>query len=566
MDLDRIQSVPTSSRTRSRGRLATTDSTEATPSARAGRGLAVLERVAVTLVLAGAAALLLSRLDEPFDESGATQRLFGALRPWSDLLGQPDFRHPALFFVFLRASLRLEESLGYEAIEAFARLPAALAAWVAAFLTWRAVRRALGPLRSLAVLTVLVACPPFLLHARDVGNLTLFMALVVGTSAWMASLIARASRPALAGFAVLEALMFFANHLAVLVWAVHAATVAVHARGRTRRWLLGALAASAVLAFRPLSDLAAALPVDMGLRQAARAHPDLVWGEVGVTDYLGQALAEFITLDGWGVAVALVVGLGALRLARRAFRSAFAFLHLALVLGIPAGLAVASFLLRLQPSYLGFLAPSFAVLVVCGATGFPSGGPPSIRPWWRSAVGPMLAVTVVAILGRDAGARAFGATSPDGYRVLGRFLKSRPGGRVVATDHHGPATLIIYYGFEDPAPMVLGCRHGIGQDLGADEVPLRCVGTGGTYLALSDYTRPGPETERLAIRRFRRLAAGELWYVEDVRLPGPPGLASEVRSRCSIAMERPPVRLFRCEDDARAPTEPGRAGASPGER
>lgn len=409
--------------------MATTHSTEATAGARAGQGLAVLERVAVTLVLAGAAALLLSRLDEPFDESGATQRLFGALRPWSDLLGQPDFRHPALFFVFLRASLRLEEWLGYEAVEAFARLPAALAAWVAAFLAWRAVRRTLGPLRSLAVLVVLVACPPFLLHARDVGNLTLFMALVVGTSAWMASLIARASRPALAGFAVLETLMFFTNHLAILVWAVHAATVAVHARGRTRRWLLAALAASAILAFKPLSDLGAAIPVDMGLRQAARAHPDLLCGEVGVTDYLGQALAEFITLDGWGVAVALLVGLGALRLARRVFQSAFAFLHLALVLGIPAGLAVASSLLRLQPSYLGFLAPSFAVLVACGATGFPSGGPPSVRPWWRFAVGPMLAVAAVAVMGRDAGVRAFGTASQDGYRVLGRFLKALPGGR-----------------------------------------------------------------------------------------------------------------------------------------
>jgi len=220
------------------------------------------------------------------------------------------------------------------------------------------------------------------------------------------------------------------------------------------------------------------------------------------------------------------------------------------MLFIPIGLAVASSLLRLQPSYLGFLAPSFAVLVVGAATGFPSRERGAAGPRWRSAAGLVVAITAIAFLAQDGVSRALGTTTLDGYRVLGSFLKSLPAGRVVATDHHGPATLILYYGFEDPAPMVLGCRHGIGRDLTADEVPLWCSGPGGTYLALSDYTRPGPDMEMAAIERFRRFAAGGLWFVEDVRLPIPARLAAEVRGRCSIAMERPPVRLYRCNGGA----------------
>lgn len=501
-----------------------------------------VETVGALLVLSALAVFIASNLDEPFDESGSTQRLFGALRPWSAILGEPDFRHPPLFFAFLKVSLRFEAWLGFETMEVFARLPAALGAWTAALLAWWMVRRFLGPLRAMAFLVILSASPPLLLYARDVGNLTLFMALVVATSALLCDL--GTSRARLACLGALEVLMFYANHLAILVWAVQVATVAVHVKGRARKRLLATLFVSLALSFKPLLDLAGAVPVDMMLRDAARAHPELAWGEIGVFYFLRQALAEFVTLDAGGTVLVLLAGLGAVLLARRAPQSPFAFLHIVLVLVIPFGLAVATSFLRLQPSYLGFLAPSFTLLIVCGATGFSFGWRLPLR--WSSAVGSLLTAVAIALVVRDAGSRVFSTSSMDGYRVVGLFLKSLPGEKVVASHHHGLATLIMYYGFEDPAPMVLGCSHRIGQVLDAEEVPLQCRGRGGTYVALSDYTRPGPETDALAMARFERLAFLGLWYVEDERYPSPPGLASLVSNRCALETTRLPVRLFRC--------------------
>ncbi len=522
------------------------------PSSARERSRTVLERLVVALALAGTTALLFARLDEPFDESGSTQRLFAASRPWRDLLRQPDFRHPVFFFVCLRASLGLETWLGFEATEAFARLPAALAAWVAALLTWWTVRGTLGKVRALVVLVLLALCPPFLLHAREVGNLTLFMAVVVATSGMLCLLIKRFSWARVAVFMALETLMFHTNYLSALVWSVHVATVAVHARGRERRLALASLAASLALSFKPLMDLATTIPVDMGLRTAARAYPDLVWGQVGMFEWLREAAAWFVTLDGWGVSLVLVAGLGVLRLARQAPRSPFAFLYVVLVLAVPVLLAMASSLLRLQPSYLGFLSPAFAVLVAGGAMGWPHSG----RMGAKAMLGALVAMAAIVILARDSRARVFGTAPMDGYRILGQFLKTQPGKRVVATDHHGPATLVMYYAFEEPARMVFQCRHGIGKDIADDELPLECDGPGGTYVALSDYTRPGPKTESLALRRFRKVAPE--WYVEDTRLRESQALAAEVRGRCSIVLDRPPVRLFWC-GDAAAPRSSGGA-------
>ncbi|MBW2458044.1 MAG: glycosyltransferase family 39 protein [Deltaproteobacteria bacterium] len=501
----------------------------------------------LAVVVAGAAALRLSHLDIPFSIDAMTQRVFFGSLDAGDILAHryQDQRHPQLFYLILHAF----QWLGHG--EAITRLPAVLFSLAAAVVLFLLARRELGAGPALVATALLGLNVAFLSHSREVGDLTLFTALTLLSTILVVRALDRPSRGVLGALVIVEAALFYAYYLAILVVLTHGVALFIFGRKRHGKAVALALGGAVVLALPSLCRLYGLVFADRSMRSVAAAFPGHMWGERTTTELLGQ-LGGLLAPSMEALVVMLVAAVvGALRLGGgRPWRN---------VVGLVAGLTVvisvtvvgaAVVLVRLKPYYLLFTLPFLLLLITAGCVGPLRQGPdePSRSAWTlvRDGLGVAVLTYLVGAYAVDLNQRIGAIYEPPDrprFNDLGATIKAGGSPSVVIGDPNYLHTILLYYGFDDPLTMYRSCHiddagGGTQCHRGADQL---------ITLTLLPKMREGWEQESLA-----RLAAARhgrpSWVVYTSRFSNPPLLA-QLEQDCEPTGtfgDGGALRLFRC--------------------
>ena len=396
-------------------------------------------------------------LDAPFDVDAMTQRIFYSSLDLGDVLlhRYPDQRHPPLFYAIVHCFLWLGHG------EAIARAPALLFSLASAVALFLLARRALGSYRALWATLLLALNMAFVVHGRDVSNVTLFTCLALTSSYLLLRVLDDPTPRRALAFGLCEAAMLYAYYLAPLIVMAHALALVLARRPTKRAWL--SIAGAAVVATPVLYKLFWLVSDDSGMRDLAGKYPGHHWGDISSGALLSE-LSSIVapgSIDAGsidpgsitgGAAVLLVMLLAAVAGLFRIEDRALAWLTaLIIAIAVPA-IAVAVVLVRIKPYYLLFTLPFLLLLVVAGMLGSKKRPPANER---LSSIG-------VGVLGFIVAAYGLAIERPPpphrDFRALGDAIKSHEGTRVVVADPNPLHTMLLYYAFDDPLPMYRSCR------------------------------------------------------------------------------------------------------------
>jgi hypothetical protein len=497
------------------------------------------------LILAAMTLPRLVHLDLPFSADAMTQRLFFGSLDVGDIFAHryADQRHPQLFYLILHIFLRFGHS------ETVARLPALIFSLAAAGMLFALARARLGVPAALLATTLLGLSLPFLMHSREVGDITLFTFLALASSHLILRAIARPTPTLLALLLVAEVAMFYTYYLAPLVAAAHLFTVIVHARAGSRRRVLGALSASWLFALPNLGELWQLVREDQGARNVAHAFPRHMWGERTAVELLGEA-GKILAPS--AATLLLLVGLawvGALRRSPRFWRDPLATLCVPLLLLSFSVLGAAVALVRLKPYYLLFTLPFLLLLAAAGAVGRSRKG--SFGPLLAGAgmTASLLLFAAHVQMQRLYLEEVLWPGSQPRNDELGAFIRQQarhdpPGPRTVIADGNNLHTILIYYAFEDPLTMYRGCRLDPEEAFGT-----RCRRGDEELVTLTVIPRLTEGWEERALDRLLEVQRGrDSWVVYTERFPNEP-LFRDLVKRCEVAGhfdQRHGLELFRC--------------------
>ena len=460
-------------------------------------------------------------LDLPFVHDQDVQRLFTGALPLGEILtgkGLED-RHPPLWFVVLHVAGKFGHS------EAAMRAPAAIAgALVAPAIVGgaRLVRGRAGPVAAIAGLVVAMS-PELVSRSREVSEIPLFVLLVVMTCSLSARLAERPSRAARIGLAASTALLAWTYYLAPLVIAgVLVGLVAARKRLRDVALPIGVGAALGAPAFVLLGMTIAR---DHGAREVAARFPALAWGESSPRGMMVQVLHEVVACVGPG---GLVLGFVAALMGLRAPRSAGPVVAAGAVVVTAIGMAVASDFARVQPYYIGAVAPVLALGIALA--------PEKRVPVWLGAVVAGAAVSMLIAVGSP---RPHLAYLPDADAFMPRFaavVASRSEKRIVTVAHYDTTLLAYYLQRAANAPA----------SWPATEVSGEFVVEGGRrILPLAQVHRLDERSGEVARDALRvALAEGPTLVIErDAFVLAP---VHDELARCEVLIEAPSARLVAC--------------------
>jgi hypothetical protein len=517
----------------------------------------------VSLVCLAGAALRLYRLDIPFDADYMTQRIFFASLDIGDILTHQyhDQRHPQLFYLLLHPVVRSSSE------EWAARLPSVLLSIGCLPALFVLVRRRRTGTQALLACVLLSVSTPFLVHSRDVSDLTLFIFLALLSSHALLLTIEAPTRKRAAFFAITEAAMFYAYYLAGLVAICHLAVALMHARSRRHRvlWAGGAVAFVGVVP--NLWELAQTLLQDTQARRVASRFPQHVWGAKLPTELLGRLMDLLLPLPDSDPSVlnASILG-GALAatglLVWAAQKPRDPLLHLTsliLVVSLPA-VASSVALLRLNAYYLLFLLPFVAVSMAAGAMPASTTTTTTARridPKTRAlaAIGPALGgALAVLVVGSYASSLAGSAPSlyssygKDHFQEIGAVIRNHPphaDSRTVAADPDCLHTILLYYAFETPLEMYRTCKNPSRPDGG----PIGCRLGGDRLVTLTAMAQMRPGWRPKSVHRLKSLrsesAPRPIWFVYTERFPNRP-LLDYLKRHCKRRRQAGPLTLHLC--------------------
>ncbi|MDI1446706.1 hypothetical protein [Polyangium sp. 6x1] len=471
--------------------------------------------------------LRIVHLDLPFVHDQDVQRLFTGSLPLGEILtgkGLED-RHPPLWFVVLHAARMFGGS------EAVMRAPAAIAgALIAPAIVWggRIVRGRAGPLGAIAALVVAVS-PELVARSREVSEIPMFGLLVVVTCALAARLAEGPSRAARIGLAASTALLAWTYYLAPLVIAgVLLGFVAARKPLRTVALPIGVGAALGAPAF---VLLAMTIVRDHGAREVAARFPDLAWGDSSPRGMLGYVVKELF--DGVGPGM-IVLGASTAILGLRAPRCAGALVSAGALLVSTLGMSFVAEISRVQPYYIGAVAPVVALALALA--------PQVDVPSWIWSILGGAALPMLFVLGAP---RPHLTYLPDADAFMPRFAAiaaSRSEQRIVTVAHYD-ATLLAYYlqraanaPAEWPGTEVSG--EFVLEQAGRRILPLVQVHR------MADRSDEVARAELLAA-----IAEGPTLVIErDAFVLAP---VHDAIARCEVLIEAPSARLVSCGGEAR---------------
>ena len=416
----------------------------------------------LTLILTAMAVPRLIHLDAPFSADAMTQRLFFGSLDVGDILAHryDDQRHPQLFYLVLHGFLRFGHS------ETIARLPAVLLSLASAAMLFVLARPRLGAVAALLATALLGLSLPFLVHSREVGDVTLFAFLALASSHFTLRALEVPKRSTLSWLLMTEVAMFYAYYLAPLVAVAQLLTVLAHGRARQQRGLFWTLGASWLLAAPSLRDLWVLTQADVGARELARVFPQHMWGQRTPAQLLGDAAdilapsaATLMLLGG----LALV---GAVRLSPRFWRDPLATLCVPLLGVAFTVLGAAVVLVRLKPYYLLFTLPFLLLLAAAGAVG-PAGR--SRSSWAPLLAGAGMTASLLLVAAHVQAQRLYleetlWPSYQPRFADLGSVIRQHGrddplAPRTVIADGNNLHTILLYYAFDHPLDMYRGCHR-----------------------------------------------------------------------------------------------------------
>jgi 4-amino-4-deoxy-L-arabinose transferase-like glycosyltransferase len=500
-------------------------------------------------VLVPLAAVLQAHLDVPFDADYATQRIFSASLDWLDIVRHqiPDARHPQLFFLVLH----LFEQLGRD--EWLMRLPAVLFALTTVAALYAFAKPLIGAPRALLAAALLAMAQPFVLHARDVGNETLFLTLALLASHYLLRNLEAPRSRSLLLYALAAIGMVYSNYMALAVGFAHALVMLRHGRARRYLGLWLVCGAVALAALPALSDLSLAAHGDLPARALADLYPQHFWGANEPLRF-ARAVVLLMLPPGWlaWVASALVVaGVGAWagRFAKRP-ESTFLF---GLALAAMAVCASVSWL-RIKDYYLIILLPFTIVLMTAGGLSLPalatasSDDVPRARALARALrrFAPLLRrlAFLVVLVGSGLGAAAYLPTlyergSRAQYEQLAVQVAAEGGADLVIGDPEYLHTILLYYLFPNAAEMYRSCL------LLYSELGVRCALGGRRLETLTRTTAMPAGWGQVSLMRLHIVAEVPYWFVYLTKFENPE-LRRFLNERCQVRGTWEPLVLYRC--------------------
>ena len=478
------------------------------------------------LLFAGGLALRAVHLDLPFTWDQDVQRLRTAAAPLGDVLtgvGLLD-RRPPLYFVILHFAQYMGQN------EWVVRLPAAIAGALVgpAIITavWLA-RRAVGPLSALMA-TVATLSPIFVTRSREVSEIPLFavvLLLLVGLT-FRALSVERARLGLLAAVAGFCALTLWTYHLAVV--AIVAFVLPLLYLKRLSRRVAAALTVGVVCGSPSLLLAARAFMTDLSVRQSARAHPELAWGERGIVDMLGRLFDMTASSVGLLLTILLVLAL----IAAVVRRNGMALSALLTVLVAAVTLALLTPVARIQPYYLVAVLP----LGLLGVAAFDG----RLHGKSQSAVLGAIGLSAAIFLA-SAGPRLSTLYVDESGAFMDTFAR-----RIRAEGHE---TVVTVAGYDATLLSYELCQLE-GAVLGVNAAPvegttLRIEGLDEVIVTLVDTHTPGPNADRDAVALLGELTdEGPVPVVirDTVRLPE----LERVLAACELLDETARARLLLC--------------------
>jgi hypothetical protein len=503
----------------------------------AALAMAGLRRGALWLSLATFAvglALRAAHLDLPFLWDQDVQRIQVGAASLTEILtgaGLQDRRPPLLFLV-----LHVVQLFGQA--EWLVRFPAALAGALAGpailWLTQRMVGRVSG---LSAVAAALVTLSPVLVErSREVSELTLVGLLLLLLASETARVAGKAvvRRSDLIVLAALYALTLWSYYLAIPGVVACVVVAAVTFGLDRKRWLaIGA----GVLAGAPSVVLAAqAYLADLSAREAARANPNVAWGDRTIGEVLSAQWQVLVDAVGIGI-VALAAVVLVWSLVKKQHLATVSF---AIVISVMVGSAALSPFVRVQPYYVVIVIPLmlFALSVVRleKPRGMVAGAiAAAAAVWFLRGAAPPLGNAYVQETG------AFMADFAEAVRL--------EGSERVATVAHYDATLLSYY---------LARAEGVtlrSDRLRWSEGTLQVEGLGETIVALLSTHAPNQDPDLVALNRLRDEASrGPVMLVSrsEVRLRE----LDAFSARCELKRDSAVARLLLCRGADLQPLPP----------
>ncbi|MRG97287.1 hypothetical protein [Polyangium spumosum] len=484
-----------------------------------------------------------AHLDVPFVHDQDVQRLFTGALPLGEILtgkGLED-RHPPLWFVVLHVAGWFGDS------EAVMRAPAVIAgALVAPAIVWgaRLVRGRAGPLGAVAALRVAVS-PEFVARSREVSEIPLFALLVVV----MCSLVVAIPHPQPLsrprerggdapseplsrdgrgvgvrelGLAATTALLAWTYYLAPLV--IAGVLVGLWAARKPLASVARPIGLGALLGAPAFVLLFVTIVRDHGAREVAERFPDLAWG-AGEGAGLGYLIAEVYKNVGPGVLVAVWAAMAGLM----APRCAGALVPCGALLVTMMGVSFASKFARVQPYYVGAVAPVLALAIALAPRGR--------VPMWIWSVLAGVALSLLFVMPRP---RPHLTYLPDADAFMPRFAAiaaSRSEKRFVTVAHYDATLLAYYLKREANEPAEWPRTEVSGEFVVGEE--------GRRILPLVQVHRMEEQTAEQAREKLRAaLAEGPALVIErDAFVLAP--VHDEI-ARCEVLVEAPSARLVAC--------------------
>jgi|GEM_PF-2406031 len=501
--------------------------------AAAGAGAAIERRdwLVMAVILVPLAFLRFWQLDVAFDADYMTQRIFFASLDLDDILAHryEDQRHPQLYYLILHFFLYLGHG------EWIARLPAVLFSLGSAVALFALARPYLGGVRSLAAVLLLMLSASYLLHSRDVTDITLFTMLALIACHLFLRCLKEPKFRLLVLLAAVETAMFYTYYMAVLVAGAQLAVMLVHARSRRHLKLWLALGAATLLAVPAFCDFATLVVADMGARHISRQFPAHMWGEQAGGRLLAELAYLLVPATLFGGLMPILAILGGFRWARRHWkRPEFLLLAILVVVSLTViGLAVV--LVRLKPYYLLFLLPVFLMLVVVGCLDLPGSGKRILRAMGWAVLGLMVFASANDLAWRAP--RIMSAEGRDHFRNVAETIRSSGATDTVVADPDMLHTILIYYCFPRPLEMYRQCRW--------KDRPVHCRRGSHRFVSLTAMAQLREGWEQAALERLGSLAEHSFWFVYTRRFENQL-LLDHLRASCSRRGEWGPLTLYLC--------------------
>jgi len=335
-------------------------------------------------ILVFTAVVLAPSLNAPFDADYMTQRVFFGSLDLSRIITHdyPDARHPPLFYMVLS----LFHLFGHD--EWIMRLPSAIFGLASVAMLFFFLRPSFGASRSLAAAALTALSVPFLSHAGDVSDITLFTFLCLASSHVFFKLMESpyrrkdrrtslsvsslsVSSSVLVLWILLETAMMYSYYLAPAVVSAHIITALINPKTRKNKHLWGGFCAVRLLSIPVIRSGAVAVAADMTTRQTARAFPLNIWGEKTPLQLWRVWLHTLSSTRAAGLVSFILAAVGVFRWSRspdKETRQRATFVTILTIGGITA-LGIAVLWLRLNAYYLVFLIPMFSALVIAGGVG-----------------------------------------------------------------------------------------------------------------------------------------------------------------------------------------------------